>query len=146
MKSDALLREGYKLFQSENNPASDVLVLIFFWNEQDEADNARTAELIEDDFRKILRMDPDKTFRAIVDLVQFGDSATEILTPQTKEIYARLISQEQLKKVAVIGSSSHLEGLALGVLGVLSSLNKESAKIRWFTDIRKARDWLDIVA
>ncbi len=146
MKTDELLREGYKLFYSENNPAANLLVLIFFWNESNEEDNARTAELIEDDFRKILRMNPEKAYTAIVDLIQFGDSATEVLTPATKEVYARIINQPQLKRVAIIGSSSHIERLALGVLHVFSAIRNDEEKIKWFSDVRAARSWLNEVS
>lgn len=146
MKTDELLREGYRLFHSENNPESNLLVLIFFWNEPHEEDNARTAELIEDDFRKILRMSPEKSYTAIVDLIQFGDSATEVLTPLTKEIYARILNQPQLKRVAVLGSSSHIESLALGVLHMLSLVRVGDDKIKWFTDVQKAKRWLSEVS
>lgn len=146
MKTDELLREGYKLFYSENNPTASLLVLIFFWNEHHDEDNARTAELIEDDFRKILRMNPEKSYTAIVDLIQFGDSATEVLTSATKEIYARIINQPQLKRVAVIGSSSHIESLALGVLHIFSALCAGEEKIKWFSDVRAAKNWLSEVS
>lgn len=139
MKSDELLREGYSLFPAECDESSDLLVLVFFCNEKDPEDNVRATELVENDMRKYVVAHPERKYKILVDVAQFTDLSEQVLTPHTKEIYARIVKQPQILKVAVLGASTHIEGFVTHILSLIGGFE---GKLQRFDSVSAAHEWL----
>ncbi|NTV44121.1 MAG: hypothetical protein HGA67_00290 [Candidatus Yonathbacteria bacterium] len=134
MKTDEQLREGFKVYRSEDE---SIIYVSFFHNETETDDNVRATELVIGDIQIIMSTAPGTVFAALVDTVPIGGGLRVVL-PESRKKYAELISNDHVQKVAFLGTND----LVASLIGTIADLTGHPGKVKWFSDAEEAKDWL----
>jgi len=135
MKTDATLREGFRVFPS---PDEHIIYITFFINEQEPDDNIRATELVVSDARRALDNSSAGKCLALVDTVAIGNGV-HVVFPDSRKIYADLIADARIKRVAFLGSNDFVAS----IIGTIGDLTGYPSKVKWFSDVDKAKAWLE---
>jgi hypothetical protein len=133
MKSDEELKQTFKIFVDEGS----ILEGIILKEVKGSTDNTRRLELIEEVVLEIFNKNPEKEYGVSLDLLPLG-KGNIYTSVEDRKIWARLASNKQIKKCAVIGSSVLLKVIASFVI----RLNSRSKDIKWFFGKEEALKWL----
>jgi hypothetical protein len=133
MKSDEELKQTFKVFVDQGS----ILEGIILKEVRGSADNTRRLELIEEVVLEIFNKNPEKEYGVSLDLLPLG-KGNIYTSVEDRKIWARLASNKQIKKCAVIGSSIILKVIASFVI----RLSSRSKDIKWFSDKEEALKWL----
>lgn len=132
MKTDQQLREGFKVFLSENNTIN-----VTFSTVETEADNnGRQAELVYGDIMAIQNQKPETHFNFLVDVSNI--MGMNFMSSKARVVYQQLAKNPQLFKAAVVGRSLFLNVI---VNSLMHAAGKELS-FRWFSKMEEARRWL----
>lgn len=133
MKSDELLKQGYKVtYDMETR----LISLVYFWDEETKRDDIRSSELVTEEVKALLASNPGESHYGYVDLSIIGDLPTDIPI-KSLSLLTSLLKADNLKKVAIVGSDNHMKKFAEMAIQIASS-----GKLKWFTDVQKAKEWL----
>ena len=134
MKSDEELKQTFEVFVDKEG----ILEGIILKEVKGLTDNARRLELIEEVVLEIFNKNSEKKYRVFLDLLPLGigNIYTSI---EDRKIWARLASNKQIKKCAVIGSSIILKVITSFVI----RLSGRSKDIKWFFSKEEAFNWLE---
>jgi len=133
MKSDEELKQTFKVFVDQGS----ILEGIILKEVRGSVDNTRRLELIEEVVLEIFNKNPEKEYGVSLDLLPLG-KGNIYTSVEDRKIWARLASNKQIKKCAVIGSSIILKVIASFVI----RLSSRSKDIKWFSDKEEALKWL----
>jgi len=135
MKTDEKLREGFRVGVSREER---VIYITFFCNEELSDDNIRATELVIADAYRAIESCGVLACRALVDTVAIP-KGVRIVVPKSRELYADLIADSRIVKVAFLGSNDFIASL----IGTIGDLTGHPSKVKWFSDVDKAKAWLE---
>jgi len=132
MKSDQDIRNSYKVYLE----GDDIINLTFTQEQKDKEDNASQSELILEDFEEILKKNPGKKYKMLVDLSPVGNAS--YISDRSKEIYSKSSVFKDLLKIAVVSTSLILKVITY----TISITTGKSDSVRWFDSKNQALKWL----
>jgi len=132
MKSDQDIRNSYKVYLE----GDDIINLTFTQEQKDKEDNASQSELILEDFEEILKKNPGKKYKMLVDLSPVGNAS--YISDRSKEIYSKSPVFKDLLKIAVVSTSLILKVITY----TISITTGKSDSVRWFDSKNQALKWL----
>ena len=132
MKSGQDIRNSYKVYLE----GDDIINLTFTQEQKDKEDNASQSELILEDFEEILKKNPGKKYKMLVDLSPVGNAS--YISDRSKEIYSKSSVFKDLLKIAVVSTSLILKVITY----TISITTGKSDSVRWFDSKNQALKWL----
>ena len=132
MKSDQDIRNSYKVYLE----GDDIINLTFTQEQKDKEDNTSQSELILEDFEEILKKNPGKKYKMLVDLSPVGNAS--YISDRSKEIYSKSSVFKDLLKIAVVSTSLILKVITY----TISITTGKSDSVRWFDSKNQALKWL----
>jgi len=132
MKSGQDIRNSYKVYLE----GDDIINLTFTQEQKDKEDNASQSELILEDFEEILKKNPGKKYKMLVDLSPVGNAS--YISDRSKEIYSKSPVFKDLLKIAVVSTSLILKVITY----TISITTGKSDSVRWFDSKNQALKWL----
>ena|SRR3972149_9626423 len=132
MKSDQDIRNSYKVYLE----GDDIINLTFTQEQKDKEDNTSQSELILEDFEEILKKNPGKKYKMLVDLSPVGNAS--YISDRSKEIYSKSPVFKDLLKIAVVSTSLILKVITY----TISITTGKSDSVRWFDSKNQALKWL----
>lgn len=133
MKSDEELKQTIEVFVDEN----DILRGALLKELKEPADDARRLELMEKAVLEILNKNPQKNYKAFLNILPLGKGRV-LVSSGTRKVWGRLASKKQIKKCAVIGLSIFLKTVSSFIINLVG----RSEDIKWFSDKEEALEWL----
>lgn len=133
METDQKIQQTFKLFV--DNDA--ILNLEMLGGVNDVASNVRQAELIRDNFFKIFSQNSNQKFNCLISLSGLGPSA-HYPSPQSRQIFAQLIEDKQLNKIAVYAPSILLQAIMRFIIYV----SNKKDNMQFFQNKDQALNWL----
>ncbi|MFA6410446.1 MAG: hypothetical protein WCW26_02615 [Candidatus Buchananbacteria bacterium] len=100
-------------------------------------DNVKQAELISQGLQEILKNNQNQKFNCLVDLTLLGLSA-HYPSPQARQIFAKMLDYEQIKKVAVLVPNSLLQS----IMRFIVTISRKKERIESFHNQSDALKWL----
>jgi len=132
MKSGQDIRNSYKVYLE----GDDIINLTFTQEQKDKEDNTSQSELILEDFEEILKKNPGKKYKMLVDLSPVGNAS--YISDRSKEIYSKSPVFKDLLKIAVVSTSLILKVITY----TISITTGKSDSVRWFDSKNQALKWL----
>ena len=132
MKSGQDIRNSYKVYLE----GDDIINLTFTQEQKDKEDNTSQSELILEDFEEILKKNPGKKYKMLVDLSPVGNAS--YISDRSKEIYSKSSVFKDLLKIAVVSTSLILKVITY----TISITTGKSDSVRWFDSKNQALKWL----
>lgn len=133
MKTDQELQRKFKSSLVDGN----IINLVFFEEETNPEDSARLAELVKEAILKILNENPQKSYNGLIDIIALKEKVS-YLASGIREIYAAIMSQKQIKNIAIVGANVFYET----AIGFMIQAAGKSESIKWFSDKEEALKWL----
>ena len=133
MKPDEELKQAFEVFVDENGILRGALLRDL----KDPAEDARRLELMEKAVLDILNKDPQRIYKAFLNLLPLG-MGRAMVSGGTRKVWARLASQKQITKCAVVGLSTFLKTVASFIINLVG----RGEDIKWFSDEEEALKWL----
>jgi len=99
--------------------------------------NVRQAELVDEYFQRIFNDNPERKFKCLVDLSPIKATA-HYPSPQARQIYAKILNYQQIKKVAIVVPSL----LTQAVMNFVLHAALKRGGIKLFKNKPKAIEWL----
>jgi len=106
----------------------------FFVNKEAPDDNLRATELVVSEVHEFLDTCGSGDVRALVDTVVV-DEGVRVVFPKFCEMYAHLIADDRIAKVAFLGSNDFVASL----VETIADLMVYPSKVKWFSDVGKAK-------
>jgi len=133
METDEKIQQTFKLFVDNDG----ILNLEMLSGVNDVVSNVRQAELIRDNFLKIFSQKSDQTFNCLISLGGLGPAA-HYPSPQSRQIFAQLIEDKRLKKIAVYAPSILLQAIMRFIIYV----SDKKDNMQFFQNKDQAINWL----
>ena len=116
-----------------------IMRLTFTKDTEDPEKIARTAELVEEAILKIFKENEQKIYNGLVDISPLEGGGR--VSKKSKKVYIRLMSHQQLHKIAILASKK--SSLFLKVVTIFASKAALRGKsLKWFNDEAEAMKWL----
>lgn len=133
MDTEQKIQQTFKLFV--DNDA--ILNLEMLSGVNDVASNVRQAELIRDGALKIFNQNPNQKFDCLICLSGLGPSA-HYPSPQSRQIFAQILGDDQINKIAVYAPSILLQAIMRFILYV----SDKKDNMQFFQNKTQALAWL----
>lgn len=131
--SDKEIRDSYSIRRTEGN----LVHIAFLVDYPLEEYNYRAAYLFADDIKKILESAPNEKFCGIIDMSHVSGSIG-YLSKRTREVYANIIDNERIEKIAFFGENKYYEV----AINFMISLTKRRDKTKMFATEEEAIKWI----
>ena len=137
MRSDEELKDLYKVEIEDGG----VFSIAFLEHLEDDDENVRRTELLVQEALALLEANKDKDFNVLCD-VSTIEGGFLSMPKRSMELYKSFVEKDQVKKVAVFGSTyPHLT-----IANFVLNLKAVTRKIKWFSSEEEARLYLDTEA
>ena len=133
MKSDEAFKKGFNLFLDKDS----ILNLVFLKRESIPRNSLRKTELIEKAVLNLFKENSQKQFNGLIDLSKL-EGGISYLSGKVRKSYSRLMSQERIKKIAIISPSLFYK---IAVDFIIKAAGKRET-VKWFANKENALKWL----
>jgi len=130
MRSDEELKQSYKIHID-----NEIIHIHIIYDLADSNENTRRMELIREKLFNIFNMDKNKQYKIIVEILYI---ARGHISNEARKIWIELAKNKQVVKSAVVGQNIFLQVAANFIINTAG----RNESIHWFTEKKKALEWL----
>ena len=117
--------------------APDTIVEVFKEGENDQQDNARQAQFLFEEIKRVIAENNLGACNYLIDMRLIG--SVHYISPEAMEIYSKkLPSETKMNKAAIVGQSLLLETTVNLVMQAVG----RGQSFKWFNDFEEAKKWL----